>query len=742
MLALVNTLVSARHISYDEALVIAEDFFNKTNTQTSQIRRGVQAIVDNTTYNAECASYYIFNASDNKGFVIVSGDDRLPKYLAYSKENTFDYENFIEQIPIYFININNMLKDSQKTAAFATSKSIMDNSVEPLLKTTWNQGTPYNNLTPILIDNTHCATGCTNTAIAQVMKYWQYPTSGVGVVSYDWRGTTLTQDLSLSHYQWDIMENNYEPYDHISEASCNAVATLMRDCGYANATDYSAESGASLNYSALVRNFGYDKAIKILGLGLGTNNHTELENAMRSELDAGRPILVAGRTSFGSTAHAYVCDGYDNNGFFHFNMGWGGTNDGYYLVSNGWIDHIEIGIQPDCGGEPTMTICSRKDFKYDDGKIKCELGFFNPLGIYNDPWGDIYNEVATICENIETHEMYAFTQRANTEFSVINEMPLPFDLPDGNYIIYPALRFKEGNWKRFSVNEELKLQREINLYVVNGVYTYKNDNLVDRLDEGKIEIDGIFYILNEDKTATVTCKNYKLESYKGNVVIPSSICVDGIDYKVTRIGEYAFAECDINELVIGENIKYIEPGFLECSIQTLKFVQPSSLEEILPWGFNACIVNDIIELPMGLKTIGECAFQTIHTARIDIPSSVDHIDSMAFNAATNLKAVCVHWKDESELPWLSPYDHIFSQCNLDEISLYVPKGTASIYANAPQWKDLKIEEYDESGVNEMNVDERDVMRIYNINGIKIPESKYNSLGSGLYIINGNKVLIR
>ncbi len=736
----ISVIAHARQISEDEAASFASEFFDSAAIMRNASKPTLHRVPGYNSDNTGNVPYYVFNASDNKGFVIISGDDRLPLYLAYSTKNPFDYDKFLKYFPKYFKNIEKLVQEKSDISSFTDPASICSNSVEPLLKTTWDQGFPYNILTPIWEDNTHCSTGAGNTAQAQIMKYWNYPDKGAGIVSYEWNrnNETLSQDLSLSHYQWDIMQNNYESLDNISDESCNAVAALMRDCGYANSTNYSLNSTSTMNYSALVRNFGYDKAIRIYPRAFCS--HQEFEDIMYAELNAGRPLYYYGGHHF----DILVCDGYDENGYFHFNFGEGGLNDGYYLNPDLICPQesgITTGVQPDCGGEPTLTFGSDTDFKYVEDRIECYLSFFNPLGEFWDPLGDIYNEVATICENTETHQKYTFTKRANNDFYIIEDMPLPSGLPDGKYVIYPALKFKNGDWNKFSFYDNL--QREINLCVKNGIYSYTNEGIIDIPDSGIVEVDGIYYVLNSDNTATVTYKNDKYNSYHGNITIPSTIIVNGDAYKVEQIGYNAFKKCSLNELIIGANIKYIDAAFLYCSIQSLKFVQPSSLEYILDWGFNACTVNEMIKLPMGLRGIGCCAFQTIFASQIDIPSSVEYIDGMAFNASHDLKEVYVHWKIKDEFPLLlRPNEHIFRECKWDELTLYVPKGTASLYSDMPQWKDLKIEEYDESGVNEMNVDERDVMRIYNINGIKIPESKYNSLGSGLYIINGNKVLIR
>ncbi len=706
-------IANARQITSDEAQTVAQDFFNNFAIEKSRAPRAVRVRALNTAQSEENAPYYIFNASDNKGFVIISGDDRLPQILGYSKNNVFDFDIFTLQNPSYFRNIE-YLSNNPSFSKGSTSQQTSGKAVQPLIKTTWGQGTPYNYLTPILYDGKHCATGCTNTAQAQIMKFWGYPSSGSGIVSYEWNETLLSQDLSTSQYQWDMMLNNYD--SGCSEENANAVAVLMRDCGYANHTSYSGESGASLNYSALVRNFGYDKAIRIIDRHICSNQY--YEDIMRSELDAGRPFFVGGTSQDvpGESAHEFICDGYDENGYFHFNLGWDGANDGYYLPSIGWkIDNIEIGIQPDCGGNATLTFGSKYDFMYEDGKINCELSIYNPLGIFYDPYGEIYHEVATIAENLSSHEIYAFSKRKGTDSQMIFDMPLPTKLPDGDYIVYPALKFQDSGWNKFTFFDDR--QEYISLSVSNGLYTYTNSNISDKLDNGKIEIDGIYYIINDDGTATVTFKNDKYNSYKGSIVIPSTISFNGGIHEVVEIGIDAFRDCTLDKLVIGNKVRVINVGSMSCSMNELIFSQPSSLEEIVGWGFNNCQAP-VIQLPKGLKRIGRCAFQNTSAQKIDIPSTVKFMDQgFAFTYCKFLEEVYVHWHNESELPILNSYDHIFDQCNWENMKLYVPYGTASIYSEAPQWKDLNIIEYDESGISDIILDESEQkVTIYNIHG--------------------------
>lgn len=87
--------------------------------------------------------------------------------------------------------------------------------IAPLCSTKWNQDAPYNIMCPT-VNGTPCYTGCTATAMAQVMKYWNYPDTGEGIISYNVNDTneskgvgerptgTLTLDCSSVDFDWEI----------------------------------------------------------------------------------------------------------------------------------------------------------------------------------------------------------------------------------------------------------------------------------------------------------------------------------------------------------------------------------------------------------------------------------------------------------------------------------------------------------------------------------------------------------
>ncbi len=361
-----GNLLSANRDS-SEAFQLAQDFFNKTAIKAGLKRapsttNSVQLVFSKTKKNALSTNYYyIFNQSNNQGFVIVSGDDCANDILAYSDENSFDPQDIPDNMR-YWLSVYENEMDNLKTTDLQKNKadapqptriiSASENipvSVSPLLGgIKWNQGSPYNNLCPIInnITNERAVTGCVATGMAQVMKYYQWPITGTGANSYttSTKQIPLSLDFSQTTFDWANMTDTYNT--NSSAAQKNAVATLMYNCGVSVNMNYAESSGASARAAgtALKNNFGYDSNIQYVDRDFYTRS--EWKTMIKEELSAARPVLYAGDT--GSSGHFFVCDGYDNNDFFHFNWGWGGTSNGYFRISA--LDPADQGIGGSTGG--------------------------------------------------------------------------------------------------------------------------------------------------------------------------------------------------------------------------------------------------------------------------------------------------------------------------------------------------------------------------------------------------------
>ena len=298
-------------------------------------------------------SIYVFDTNDTPGFLVVSADDAVTPLLGYS--NSYDFnpeeispamEGWLEQYSrqIEFVRENNL-----KGGEMANTRASLPawSAIAPLVKTTWNQNAPYNNLCP-LQNGSRTYTGCVATAMSQVMNYFKYPEKGQGSISYsaEYVGE-LSLNFSTLTFDWANMLNNYNgTSDPI--VNQNAVATLMMAAGYSVQMNYSTnQSGAISGYisGALVNYFNYDKGATYVPRS--QVSYTEWATMIYNNLKNVGPIIYDGDTAL-SGGHSFVCDGYDGNGYFHFNWGWGGAGDGYFLLDS--LDPSSIGIGGAIGG--------------------------------------------------------------------------------------------------------------------------------------------------------------------------------------------------------------------------------------------------------------------------------------------------------------------------------------------------------------------------------------------------------
>lgn len=279
--------------------------------------------------------YYVFNNTDGDGgFVILSADDLAPAVLGYVESGEFDYDkapdNMKWWLSQYEAGISQAIVNNRP---IATRKAGSRQAIWQLLGTTWDQDAPYNNMCPTIGGKT-TYTGCVATAMAQIMYYHRWPEKGTGSHSYTPDGFTksISADFGSTTYRWDDMLPAYTAGNYnVSQAA--AVATLMYHCGVSVDMIYGTDtSGAPSAYvpNALISYFGYDKGMTREYREFYTDD--EWEDLVYNELAEERPVYYSGTTD-NDAGHAFVCDGYDGAGLFHFNWGWSGFCDGYFSMT-------------------------------------------------------------------------------------------------------------------------------------------------------------------------------------------------------------------------------------------------------------------------------------------------------------------------------------------------------------------------------------------------------------------------
>lgn len=284
----------------------------------------------------ENALLYLYNVGDDQGFVIVSGEDEGKQLLGISDKGSLPENGLPPAMRNFMLTYTHYVRAVRAGAAPAPVKSDSVGNVSkfpeaviPLTKTEWRNDAPYNSMCPV-IDDFQCFAGGEAVAMAQIMRYYQYPEQGRGHVSYKNLQSLVVVSADFSHttYDWANMPATLD--EHSSWDEVDAVSTLIFHCGAAAYTDY--ENGWSATKGdirkALIQNFGYDENMQIYDRTFFSEK--EWIDLLKTELAAQRPVYYEGGSGENnrSTKWAFACDGYNKNGLFHLNTGQFGT--GYY----------------------------------------------------------------------------------------------------------------------------------------------------------------------------------------------------------------------------------------------------------------------------------------------------------------------------------------------------------------------------------------------------------------------------
>lgn len=288
------------------------------------------------SYNKDL--FYIYNNVKGNGFAVISGNDVLPDVLGYSLTSHTTSENMPDALIAYLTEIGEYASAIEEGEAEPNWKAEEANAndrtnpVEPLMSSQWGQGSPYNTLCP-----NKWPVGCVATAMAQVMRYWQWPSNGRGSNTYQYGSTfdtRLSVDFSQNNYDWSVMED--KPSMRSSEECKNNVARISYDCGVAVNMEYAASGSGASHWdamNALVNNFSYRGSKMNVIYREYCATDSEWRNAINNEISEKRPVIFCATSSSGGTAdnaHCFVLDGLDDKGYVHVNWGWDGNYDGYF----------------------------------------------------------------------------------------------------------------------------------------------------------------------------------------------------------------------------------------------------------------------------------------------------------------------------------------------------------------------------------------------------------------------------
>lgn len=320
-------------IDPEKALEIANDFWNNNLKKDAQLVLSPASIASKAPSRdgeqGSDAQYYIFNSNNDNGFVIISGDDQLTPIVGYSDDCR------IGEMPpalAEWLNVYSSYVDDVRSGAVehVSTTAATGTRIEPMLQTSWNQSAPYNNFCPE-VSGQRTPTGCTATAMAQVMKFHEWPASPKKAISWlnNITNKTETIDITKHVYDWDNMLNHYR--DGYNTVQADAVAQLMVDVGKAINSSYTLSGTGSNEVSAargLVNVFDYSPEIKVIKRNEYT--YDEFISIIRENLEARQPIVHTGHGQSYEAGHAFVCDGIDKDNLLHIDWGWDGAFNGFF----------------------------------------------------------------------------------------------------------------------------------------------------------------------------------------------------------------------------------------------------------------------------------------------------------------------------------------------------------------------------------------------------------------------------
>lgn len=328
-----------------------QEALNFINRKASSTFRRAQAVGPELTLATSEPAYHVFNVGQGEGFVVVSGSDCAPCVLGYSNEGTFDASNLPDNMKAWLQGYADQVAwleshGGQQTEAQVNSRRAggVKASIAPMIETKWDQDNPYNLDCPDFLNGQKSVTGCVATAMAQVL-YYDYQQEGFPkgttkeIPAYEcnrnWGSHVQVSAQPAITFDWANMKTTYTGKEESTDASAKAVAALLARCGASVGMDYAdgTNGGSSASMSsvpqALNTYFGYDRSVTYLKREFYTT--AEWEDLIYAELLAGRPVLYGGQSSGGG--HAFVCDGYSEDGYFHINWGWSGGGNSYFRLS-------------------------------------------------------------------------------------------------------------------------------------------------------------------------------------------------------------------------------------------------------------------------------------------------------------------------------------------------------------------------------------------------------------------------
>ena len=522
--------------------------------------------------------YYVFNAVNNGGFVVIAGNDLMPEVLGYAERGNLDLSKAPDNVKWlfdYYAEVANSLKnvpangDAVKRMAARRRTAAQRPELVALMNTQWDQAGKYQQHCPEIAGN-KALTGCVATAMAQVVNFFQWP---LNVVRESVGYTTNKDDDSKPQIDLETLPARKFNWFNMSD---DDIAWLMRYCGQSVLMNYNTDESTAYATSipgALISVFNFSKAADLVERTEFTDE--EWEQVLYHEIELGRPVIYSGYKD--QSGHTFVLHGY-KDGQFYINWGWGGDYDGYFTLTAltpGTSDFTErqnavVGVQP----------ASNNDVEYVE---KPEIGF-------REVYVETQGQLATL---LPESDRYRISRLKITGVIGGADIDVIHDMSENKY--------GSGTQGRLS-KLDLSEVRIVGGETYKDVFTLKDDEIGNNMFAG--------------------CSNLS------EIILPQTI---------VRIGQYAFADTKLTSMVIPRDTKTIAGNALALpGIKTLQvdegnekfYAQNNAIYEkgtnILVRG---CLASGI---PEGVVEIGEMAFQNAGLESIVLPKSLKKIGYRAF----------------------------------------------------------------------------------------------------------------
>lgn len=536
--------LSAKHLTPQEALSRA---LSQPTTGMSKAPASAAMVATRTLVTSDnTEAIYLFEG-DGGSALVVPADDRVDPVLGYvdgvgdgclPPQMEWWLSEYVRQIEY----VMSFPESGTGLRLTLPAKAAADKApIAPMISTRWSQDSPYNYNCPT-VNGSKSMTGCVATAAAQILKYHRYPAEGTGTISYSDLNSGASRTLSLDGkpFDYDNMLDSYSGAYNTTQR--NAVAFIMQAVGFASEMTYSPEaSGASslTMVEGMKKYFGYNEKMELIYRQNFLRD--EWEDLIYENLQKVGPIYYAGTDNI-QGAHAFVCDGYSSDGFFHFNWGWGGAYDGYFKLSalipegqgiggnyGGFNFGQEIAVNFTRPDAATIDLNALSCMTL-EGSLTAEKVSGNRLKISSDQtsYGAAFYNKSNAAVNVElglkavntatgeeTFRGEGTKRTINSYYGMLSvNLYIPENLPDGDYRIYLITRdYPDGEW--LELTHDIYCSNYVNISVANGIITSVSNVPGSKIEASGLELSTSVYMGYPFKISYTLVNSGQTEIYDG-----------------------------------------------------------------------------------------------------------------------------------------------------------------------------------------------------------------------------------